>query len=144
MAQQVREAFRWDQASRYLLRDRDRIFGREFVEPVKAMGVKQVLSGLRSPWHRAHVERLIGANRRECLDHTIVFDERSLQRRLSAYALYYHNWHTHLALDNDAPESMNTERWQRARLLRFAMRVVCTILTNEEPRKTVDLQACTG
>ena len=68
-AQQLREAFPWDSAPRFLLRDRDRIFGRDFVEQVKAMGIKQVLSAPRSPWQRAYVERMIGTIRRECLDH---------------------------------------------------------------------------
>src|SRR6476659_2433908 len=91
-AQQLREAFPWDSAPRYLLRDRDRIFGREFVDAVKTMGIKQVLSAPRSPWQRAHVERLIGSIRRECLDHVIVFGERSLHHYLSAYAAYCHQW----------------------------------------------------
>jgi putative transposase len=77
-AQQLREAFPWDSAPRYLLRDRDRIFGRDFVSQVKAMGIKQVLSAPRSPWQRAYIERVIGTLRRECLDHVIVFNETSL------------------------------------------------------------------
>jgi transposase InsO family protein len=108
-AQQLREAFPWDKAPRYLLRDRDRIFGCDFVEQVKAMGIKQVLSAPRSPWQRAYVERLIGSIRRECLDHMIVFGERSLHRTLSLYASYYHNWRTHLALGKDAPQSRRTQ-----------------------------------
>jgi len=108
-AQQLREAFPWDQAPRYLLRDRDHIFGREFIEQVKAMGVKQVLSAPRSPWQRAYVERLIGSIRRECLDHMIVFGERSLYRTLTAYAAYYHNWRTHLALGKDTPHWRRTQ-----------------------------------
>src|SRR3982751_4391303 len=95
-AHQLREAFPWDTAPRYLLRDRDRIFGQEFVEQVKAMGIKQVLSAPRSPWQRAYVERVIGTIRRECLDHVIVFSERSLRRTLTAYFSYYHQWRTHL------------------------------------------------
>src|ERR1700758_4370797 len=82
-AQQPREDFPWDKAPRYLLRDRDRIFGHEFVEQVKAMGIKQVLSAPRSPLQRAYVERLIGSIRRECLDHIIVLGERSLRRALA-------------------------------------------------------------
>jgi transposase InsO family protein len=89
-AHQIREAFPWETAPRYLLRDRDRIFGYEFVNQVKAMGIQQVLSGPRSPWQRAYIERLIGSIRRECLDHFIVFNERTLKRYLSAYAAYYH------------------------------------------------------
>ena len=64
-------------APQYLLRDRDRIFGKDFVDQVKSMGIKQVLSAPRSPWQRAYVERVIGTIRRECLDHVIVFSERS-------------------------------------------------------------------
>src|SRR4051794_17705237 len=89
-AQQLREAFPWDSAPQYLLRDRDRIFGQDFVDQVKAMGIKQVLSAPRSPWQRAYVERLIGSLRRECLDHIIVFGERSLRRALASYVSYYH------------------------------------------------------
>ena len=86
--QQLRNAFPWDSAPRYLLRDRDRIFGEDFVEQVKAMGIKQVLSAPRSPWQRAYVERLIGSIRRECLDHVVVFSEGSLRRTLTAYCAY--------------------------------------------------------
>jgi transposase InsO family protein len=92
-------------APRYLLRDRDRIYGQDFVEQVKAMGIEQVLSAPRSPWQRAYVERLIGSIRRECLDHVIVFGEHSLRRTLTAYCAYYHNWRTHLSLGKDTPQS---------------------------------------
>jgi transposase InsO family protein len=91
-------------APRYLLRDRDRIFGHEFVEQVKATGIEEVLSALRSPWQRAYIERVIGSIRRECLDHLIVFNERSLGRHLQAYADYYHRTRTYLALEKDCPE----------------------------------------
>jgi putative transposase len=103
--QQLREAFPWDTAPRYLLRDRDRIFGQEFVAQVKAMGIKQVLSAPRSPWQRVYVERVIGTIRRECLDHVIVFNERCLQRHLRNFLDYYHRSRTHLGLQKDTPES---------------------------------------
>jgi putative transposase len=103
-AQQMREAFPWDDAPRYLLRDRDGIFGEDFVDRVKAMGIKQVLSAPRSPWQRAYVERLIGTIRRECLDHMIVFNERCLYRHLKSFAEYYHRSRTHWALEKDSPE----------------------------------------
>jgi transposase InsO family protein len=103
-AHQLREAFPWETAPRYLLRDRDRIFGYEFVNQVRVMGIQQVLSAPRSPWQRAYIERLIGSIRRECLDHFIVFNERTLKRHLSAYAAYYHATRTHLALRKDCPE----------------------------------------
>jgi Integrase core domain len=104
-AHQLREAFPWERAPRYLLRDRDRIFGHEFVEQVKTMGIQQVLSAPRSPWQRAHIERVIGSIRRECLDHLIVFNKGSLKRHLQAYADYYHRSRTHLALDKDCPQT---------------------------------------
>ena len=103
-AHQLREAFPWDNAPRYLLRDRDRIFGHEFVEQVKAMGIKQVLSTPRSPWERAYIERVIGTIRRECLDHVIVFNERSLLFYLRSFIGYYHRTRTHLSLQKDTPD----------------------------------------
>ena len=103
-AQQLREAFPWDSAPRYLLRDRDGIFGHDFVKEVKAMGIKQVLSAPRSPWQRAYVERVIGTIRRECLDHVIVFNETSLYRHMKSFTAYYHESRTHLSLAKDAPE----------------------------------------
>ena len=103
-AHQLREAFPWDTAPKYLLRDRDQIFGHDFVEQVKAMGIKQVLSAPRSPWQRAYVERVIGTIRRECLDHVIVFNERSLLQHLQAFTTYYHRSRTHLGLQKDTPE----------------------------------------
>jgi putative transposase len=103
-AQPLREAFPWETAPRYLLRDRDRIFGQDFVAQGKAMGITQVLSAPRSPWQRAYVERVIGTIRRECLDHMIVFHERSLYRYLQEFLKYYHQNRTHLALEKDSPE----------------------------------------
>ena len=100
-AQQLREAFPWETAPRYLLRDRDRIFGADFVTQVKAMGIKQVLSTPRSPWQRAYVERVIGTIRRECLDHMIVCNEAGLSGHLRRFADYYHRSRTHLGLEED-------------------------------------------
>jgi putative transposase len=102
-AQQLREAFPWDTAPRLLLRDRDRIFGHEFVEQIKAMGIEEVLSAPRSPWQRAYVERLIGTIRRECLDYVIVFNENCLRQHVQSFTNYYHRSRTHLSLDKDAP-----------------------------------------
>jgi transposase InsO family protein len=104
-AHQLREAFPWESAPRYLLSDRDRIFGHGFVEQLKAMGIKQVLSAPRWPWQRAHVERVIGSIRRECLDHLIVFNKPSLKHHLTAYCFYSHRTRTHSALEKDCPES---------------------------------------
>lgn len=112
-AHQLREAFPWETAPRYLLRDRDRIFGYEFVNQLKAMGIQQVLSAPRSPWQRAYIERLIGSIRRECLDHFIVFNERTLKLHLSAYTAYYHTTRTHLALQKDCPETRPVQPVER-------------------------------
>ena len=70
--QQLREAFPFDQLPRYQLRDRDTIFGPDFREQVRDMGIREVLSTPRSPWQRAYVERVIGSIRRECLDHGVL------------------------------------------------------------------------
>ncbi len=103
-AQQLREAFPFDQVPRYLLRDRDKIFGDTFREQVQDMKIKEVLSAPRSPWQRAYVERVIGSIRRECLDHMIVLGETSLRRILSCYFSYYYQTRPHLALEKDSPE----------------------------------------
>jgi putative transposase len=108
-AQQLREAFPFDQIPRYLLRDRDKIFGDEFRRQVRGMKVEEVLSAPRSPWQRAYVERLIGSIRRECLDHVIVLHEAGLRRMLSSYFAYYHHTRPHLSLDKDAPESRKVQ-----------------------------------
>src|SRR5438445_2627240 len=115
-AQQLREAFPFDQIPRYLLRDRDQIFGDTFREQVKDMQIEEVLSAPRSPWQRAYVERLIGSIRRECLDHVIAFGEASLRRTLSCYFSYYHQTRTHLCLEKDAPEPRPIQRPSRARV----------------------------
>jgi len=98
------EAFPFDQLPRYLLRDRDAIFGLDFREQVRDLGIQEVLSTPRSPWQRAYGERVIGSIRRECLDHVIVFHEASLRRTLNLYFDYYHRSRTHLSLGKDSPE----------------------------------------
>ena len=104
-AQQLRNAFPWDTTPRYLLRDRDRIFGDDFTRQVQDIGIQEVLSAPRSPWQRAYVERVIGTIRRECLDHVIVFNEASLYRHVRSFVAYYHESRTHLSLGKDSPET---------------------------------------
>jgi transposase InsO family protein len=116
-AQQLRDAFPWDAAPRYLLRDRDSIFGPEFVKQVKAMGIKQVLSAPRAPWQRAYVERVIGTIRRECLDHVIVFNEGALYHHLQRFLSYYHRSRTHLSLDKDTPEPRPSQLPEAGRIV---------------------------
>ena len=104
-AQQLRNAFPWDTAARYLLRDRDRIFGDDFVKQVRDMGIQEVLSAPRSPWQRSYIERVIGSIRLECLDHMIVFNEAFLYKHVKAFVSYYHQTRTHLSLAKDTPET---------------------------------------
>lgn len=103
-AQQIREAFPEDGAPKYLLRDRDQIYGENFRQGVRGVEIEEVLTAAHSPWQNAYVERLIGSIRRECLDHVIVLGERHLRTILRGYFGYYHRWRTHLSLLKDAPE----------------------------------------
>ena len=82
---------------------RDTIYTSDLRRTVQAMGVEEVLTAPRSPWQNPFVERVIGSLRRECVDHLIVWNERSLRRHLQQYLAYYHEWRTHLSLDKDAP-----------------------------------------
>jgi putative transposase len=102
-------AFPWDTAPKYMLRDRDGIFGAEFIHRVESMGIKQVLIAARSPWQNPYVERVIGSIRRECLDHAIIFNEKHLRRILKEYIRYYHEFRTHLGLKKDCPKLRQIE-----------------------------------
>ena len=108
-ALQIVEAFPWDTAPRYLLRDRDSIYAGPFRQRVRGMGVREVLTAPQSPWQNPYAERLIGSIRRECLDHFVVFGESSLRRTLKSYFDYYHGARTHLSLEKDAPETRPVE-----------------------------------
>ena len=101
-AQQLREAFPWDRAPRYLIRDRDHAFD-GWTETAKTMGIDELLTAPRSPWQNAYAERFIGSARRECLDHVIVFSAPGLQRLMKLYCAYYEHSRTHLSLNKDAP-----------------------------------------
>jgi putative transposase len=102
-AQQLVNAFPWESAPRYLLRDRDGSYGEPFPQTTQAMQIREVLTAPRSPWQNAHVERLIGSIRRDCLDHVLIFKERGLCRILKSYFDYYERSRTHLSLEKDAP-----------------------------------------
>jgi putative transposase len=103
-AQQIVEAFPEDTAPRYMIRDRDGIYGEKFHGRVEGMGIEHVLTAPRSPWQNPYAERLVGSVRRECLDNVIVLGERHLYRILNSYFAYYHRSRTHLSLGKDAPE----------------------------------------
>jgi transposase InsO family protein len=103
IARQITEAFPWDHAPRYLIRDSDASYGAIVKNRIRAMGIRDRPTAPRSPWQNGHIERLIGSIRRECLDHVVVLGEAHLRRILSAYADYYNRTRTHLALEKDAP-----------------------------------------
>ena len=110
ISRQITEAFPWDHAPRYLIRDRDTSYGPVFAQRLRAMGIRDRPIAFRSPWQNAYVERLIGSIRRECLDHMIVFGEAHLRRILGAYAAYYNESRTHRSLNKDAPFHRAIER----------------------------------
>jgi transposase InsO family protein len=103
-AQQLVEAFPFDTAPRYLLRDRDSIYGDKVSRKLRALGIGEVVTAPASPWQNAYAERLIGSIRRELLDHVVVLNERHLRRLLKTYAVYYNEWRTHRSLEGDAPD----------------------------------------
>jgi transposase InsO family protein len=110
IANQVTEACGWEQAPRYLLRDRDGAYGEVLIRRLRSIGIRDRPTSPRSPWQNAEAERLIGSIRRECLDHVIVFSERHLRHLLLCYMKYYNGTRTHLSLEKDAPVSRAVDR----------------------------------
>jgi len=105
VAQQLREAYPFDTAPRYLIRDRDGIYGLEVRECLKSLGIEEVVIAPRSPWQNPYVERLIGRLRRELLDHVVVPNERHLRKLLRQFlATYYHAARCHQSLDGNSPD----------------------------------------
>jgi len=131
VARQITEAFPWDMAPGYMIRDRDRVYGTVVTRRLRAMGIRDKPIAPASPWQNGFAERLIGSIRRECLDHIIVLGEVHLRRILKSYARYYNETRTHLALDKDAPLSRTVKR---------AGRILCRpILGGLLPRICSDL-----
>jgi len=116
-AQQVVEAFPWHEVPRYLLRDRDRVYGAFFRQRLEHMGIEEVLITPRSPWQNPYVERLIRSMRREVLHHVIILNERHLKRILASYVAYYHRFRTHLSLAMDCPEPRPVHPPDRGRVI---------------------------
>src|SRR5246500_3520314 len=110
VARQITEAFPWNEAPRYMIRDRDCIYGAAVRRRLRAMGIRDKPIAPTSPWQNGFAERLIGSIRRECVDHIIVLGEMHLRRILISYARYYNCARTHLALDKDAPASRPVQR----------------------------------
>jgi transposase InsO family protein len=101
--QQLTEACGWEVPLGYIVRDRDRAFGKAYIRRLRAMGIRDRPTAPRSPWQNAYAERLIGSIRREVLDHVVVLSERHLRHLLSSYMTYCNEARTHLSLDKDAP-----------------------------------------
>jgi len=101
---QLTQAFPFDSSPRFLIRDRDGIYGQKVLDTLKILGVEQVVISPRSPWQNGYCERVIGSIRRECLDHMIVLNGKHLRRVLKEYFAYYHESRTHLGLEKDSPK----------------------------------------
>jgi transposase InsO family protein len=103
IARQITEAFPWAEAPRYLIRDRDQVYGTLVTRRLRAMGIRDKPIAPGSPWQNGFAERLIGSIRRECVDHIVVLGEAHLRRILTKYPAYYNELRTHRSLDKDAP-----------------------------------------
>ena len=110
IARQITEAFPWNEAPRYLIRDQDAIYGTAVARRLRAMGIRDKPIAPGSPWQNGYAERLIGTIRRECLDHLIVLGEAHLRRILGEFVAYYNRSRTHRALSQDAPVHRAIER----------------------------------
>jgi transposase InsO family protein len=110
IVRQLTEAFPWNEAPRYLIRDRDRIYGAVVTRRLRAMGIRDKPTAPASPWQNGFAERLIGSIRRECVDHCFVLGEAHLRRILRSYARYYNDIRTHRSLGKDAPVSRPVQR----------------------------------
>src|ERR1019366_2698602 len=113
LVRQITEAFPWDTAPGFLVRDNDGAYGEVFTRRLRSMGIRDRPITPRSPWQNAYVERVIGSIRRECLDHVIVWSEAHLHRVLREYTLYYNATRTHLGLGKDAPHTRPVQRFGR-------------------------------
>jgi hypothetical protein len=108
-AVQIVQAFPRDKGPRFLLRDRDSIYGDAFRAQAKSMAITEVLTAFRSPWQSPYVERLIGSIRRECLDHIVILNEAALRRHVISYLEYYHESRCHLSLGKDSPDGRSVQ-----------------------------------
>ncbi len=104
LGQQIVNAFPWDIAPKFMIRDRDRAYGEEFSRRVRSLGIRTVTTAVRAPKMNCYVERLIGTIRRELFDHVIVLSERHARRLLREFQVWYNEDRVHLALEKDSPE----------------------------------------
>jgi putative transposase len=116
-ARQLIEACGAEDSPRYLIRDRDQVYGERFSRQARMLDIRETVTAPRSPWQNAYAERVIGSIRRECLDHIVVIGERHLRGILSNYVDYYNETRTHLALAKDAPEPRSAQAPSQGRVV---------------------------
>jgi len=135
--QQMVEAFCDGKLPRYLMRDRDGVYGLAFRDRVKALDIEEVVIAPHSPWQNPYAERVIGTLRRECLDHVVVLGEAHLRRILRHYVNYYHRARTHLSLDKDPPEPRSVQPPDRGTVMEFPESAAFTIATRGAQRSSI-------
>jgi len=121
VSQQLREAFPYDTAPRYLIFDREHTFHGEVLETAKSLGVRPIRIAIRSPWQNGVAERFVETCRRDLFDHLIVLNERHMKRLMAEYVRYYHDDRTHLRLAKQTPAGRVKERNQRMSLRILAL-----------------------
>jgi transposase InsO family protein len=109
LGQQTINAFPWNTAPRFMIRDRDRAYGNEFSRRVRDLGIRSIRTAIRAPKMNCYAERLIGTIRRELFDHVIVSSECHARRLLQEFQVWYNEDRIHLALDKDAPDHRPVE-----------------------------------
>ena len=116
-AQHMIEAFPFNDAPRFLLRDNDQIYGDAFTRRVENMDIEEVVTAPRSPWQNPYAERMIGTLRRACVDHVIVLGAEHLRGIVGRFLDYYHRERTHQGLERNSPEPREIERPSKGRVL---------------------------
>ena len=121
VAQQLKEAFPFDEAPRFLIHDNDGICGREVDHGLKTLGIEAVTTAPGSPWQNTYCERVNGTLRREVLDHGIVLNVRHLRRLLAGYLEYYHGARCHQSLGDNSPDPREIEPPDRGEVVSIPM-----------------------
>ncbi len=107
--QQLRETFAFDETTKYVIRDNDKIFSWEFRQAIKRLGLEDKHTAFHCPWQNGTCERVLGTLRRECLDHLIILNEKHLRSVLDEFVAYYNDSRTHMSLDKDSPTGRSTQ-----------------------------------
>lgn len=119
IARQLTDAFPYDTVPRFLIRDNDKRYGKVVASRADALSLDEVTTAYRSPWQNPYCERVLGSNRRECLDHVIVLNERHLRAVLGQYVSYYHESRTHQSLDDECPMPRAIEPPEMGKVVAF-------------------------